>query len=131
MKRNKPGLKATGFALLVCIVAVGVLSQSCAHMPKALGPVDHDGLIDGVYSGYYAWFPVKASVEVTIEDSKIADIKIVKHRAHRGRKAESPVPNRIISRQSTQVDAVTGATRSSLVIMGAVQDAIRKACKSD
>ena len=131
MERKKAGLKKTGLALLVCVVAFTGLSQSCAHMPKNLGPIDHSNLVDGVYDGSYAWFPVKASVNVTIQDSKIANIKIVKHRTHKGTKAEEPIPRTIISQQSTQVDAITGATRSSFVIMGAVQDAIRKANKGE
>lgn len=131
MERKKAGLRKTGFALLVSVVAFAGLSQSCAHMPKGLGPVEHNKLVDGVYEGSYAWLPVKASVDVTIKDSKIANIKIVKHRTHKGRKAESPLPRAIIDQQSTQVDAITGATRSSFVIMGAVQDAITKAYKGN
>ena len=45
----------------------------------------------------------------------------------RGKKAELIIPGRIIEKQSTDVDAVSGATNSSHVIMNAVQKAIEKA----
>ncbi|MDX1358727.1 MAG: FMN-binding protein [Clostridia bacterium] len=44
-----------------------------------------------------------------------------------GRAAEKTIPERIIDQQSTRVDAVSGATRSSIAIMNAVEDALQKA----
>jgi uncharacterized protein with FMN-binding domain len=64
---------------------------------------------------------------VTIRDNSIVHIKIIEHQAWRGKKAEEPIVERIIARQSTRVDAVSGATNSSHVIMNAVQRAIEKA----
>ena len=49
--------------------------------------------------------------------------------AWKGSKAESPIIKRIIENQSTDVDAVSGATNSSRVIMNAGQRAIEKASK--
>jgi fumarate reductase flavoprotein subunit len=37
------------------------------------------------------------------------------------------IPNRIIEKQSTKVDSVSGATLSSVAIMNAVEDAVKKA----
>ncbi|MBE9570731.1 MAG: FMN-binding protein, partial [Proteobacteria bacterium] len=44
-------------------------------------------------------------------------------------KVTEVIPGRIVSEQSTVVDAVTGATNSSRVIMNAVQRAVEKAYK--
>lgn len=66
-------------------------------------------------------------MQVTIKDKKIVNIEIVKHMSWRGKKAESIIPGRIIENQSTKVDAVTGATKSSHVIMNAVERAIKNA----
>lgn len=108
-----------------------ILSGFTALKPSlgnaVLGPVDGGRLADGVYEGVHTAGPNKAVVKVRIQEEKIVEIEIVKHRAWKGKKAESIIPMRIIERQSTKVDAVTGATNSSRVIMNAVQKAIEKA----
>lgn len=62
-----------------------------------------------------------------IKDNRIVHIQIVEHWALKGKKAELTVVRNIIEQQSTGVDAVSGATNSSRVIMNAVQRAIEKA----
>lgn len=116
--------------LVVCIGLGAVGFMSCAHVPVARGPIDVSGIPDGVYRGEHKWFPVWVTVDVTVEAGKIAKIDLVKHFKGKGGKAEKPVREQIVEKQSTQVDTVTGATRSSLVIMNAVQDAISKARKT-
>jgi uncharacterized protein with FMN-binding domain len=113
--------------LLVCLGAIGPSFGGRDKMPLLTGPVDQEKLIDGVYEGSYKTGPNKALVRVTINEGKIVEIEIVKHRAWKGKKAESIIPRRIIENQSTKVNAVTGATNSSRVIMKAVQRAIEKA----
>ena len=51
----------------------------------------------------------------------------MEHRTWKGGAAEGIIPHRIIETQSTKVDAVSGATTSSVAIMNAVEDAVRKA----
>ncbi len=51
----------------------------------------------------------------------------MEHRTWKGGAAEGIIPRRIIETQSTRVDAVSGATMSSVAIMNAVEDAVRKA----
>ena len=113
----------------ILLVSIGTLFPSC-KMASIIGePVNHGKLVDGVYEGSYARFPNKAVVKVTIKDQKIEDVQIVQHWAWKGKKAETPVINRIVEHQSTKVDAVSGATNSSHVIMNAVQRAIEKALR--
>ena len=103
-----------------------IVSSSCAVTPKIGGPLTQQ-LKDGVYEGSYSGGPNKAVVEVKINGNKIVDIKLVEHRAMRGVKADPIIQERIIESQSTNVDAVSGATNSSYVIMNAVQKAVEKA----
>ena len=112
-----------GFAFLIC----GTLFFSCASTPVIGGPVDPAKFANGTYEGSYRGGPNKAIVEVTIKDNAIVNIKIIQHQAWKGKKAEETIVERIIARQSTRVDAVSGATNSSRVIMNAVQLAIEKA----
>ena len=102
-------------------------SEWCAETPITGIPLMHAQLIDGTYQGSYRGGPNKAIVRVTVKNGKIAHITIVEHQAWRGKKAEGPIVERIIAEQSTNVDAVSGATNSSRVIMNAVQNAVEKA----
>ena len=115
-------LLAGTFLLLV----IGLVS-SCALATIEGGPVPGDRLADGVYRGSARSGPVAAVVDVTVEDRRVAEIAIVRHGHWRGGAAEEPIPRAIIEQQSTRVDAVTGATVSSVALMNAVQDALEKA----
>lgn len=68
---------------------------------------------------------VKSVVLVKVQDHFIKDIKIVKHRNGKGAKAEI-ITVEVIKKQSLKVDAVTGATASSNVILKAIEDALKK-----
>ena len=113
--------------IAILLLAVALLFSGCAVTSRIGGPVNHKKLMDGVYEGSYSGGPNRAVVRVTIRENTIAHIQIVEHRALKGTKAELPVIKRIIQHQSTTVDAVSGATNSSYVIMNAVQRAIEKA----
>ena len=115
---------------LAAILIAAVLACGCASAPILGGAINGAKLSDGIVTGTYSNWPNKAVVEVTIKDGKVEDIKIVHDYAWRGKKAEPVIIARIIETQSTSVDAVTGATNSSRVIMNAVQKAIEKAAAS-
>ncbi|NVM26832.1 MAG: FMN-binding protein [Desulfobacterales bacterium] len=93
--------------------------------------MNQEKLVDGSYEGSYEAGPNKAVVKVAIKNNEIVSIQILKHRAWKGKKAESVIPGIIIEKQSTEVDAVSGATNSSRVIMNAVQRAIEKAYQKE
>jgi uncharacterized protein with FMN-binding domain len=109
------------------VLLIGTLISGCAETPVIGAPVEHARLRDGKYEGSYRGGPNKAAVEVTIKDNNIVNIEILQHQAWRGVIAEETIVARIIASQSTNVDAVSGATNSSRVIMNAVQNAIEKA----
>jgi len=119
-------------AFYLIIFATGLIlsSTGCQIAPLIGTPVVSEGLKDGVYEGKYRKGINKAVVKVTITDGRIAEIELVKHTASWiGNKANEIIPQRILEQQSTRVDAVSGATNSSRVIMNAVQMAIEKAYK--
>ncbi len=112
---------------LIGAVAAGFIISACGPAPRIGLSLDQTRLNDGIYEGQYKAGPNSAEVRVTIEDQKVLDIEIIKHNAWRGRKADPIIPKRIIEEQSTAVDAVSGATNSSHVIMNAVHKAVEKA----
>ncbi len=110
-------------------VSVLMMAASCRAPDIVGGPLHNQRLSDGTYRGKASYWPVRVTVDVKVEDRQIGHVRIVRHFYGRGRKAEEPVLDRIIKEQSTDVDAVTGATGSSVAIMNAVEDALDKARK--
>jgi len=80
--------------------------------------VNQEKLVDGLYEDSYEAGPNKTVLNVTIKDNKIVSIQIVEHRAWKGKKAEIVI---LIERQSTEVDADSGATNSSLDISATLE----------
>ena len=122
-------MKGIGEALPAAlrVLAIAIVLSGCARPHMTRGPVLKQELVDGVYRASCIQFPNRVVVEVTIKDQAIAGVQIVSHFAWKGTKAEQPIAERILTTQSTQVDAVTGATNSSNAIMKAVQMAVEKA----
>ncbi len=84
---------------------------------------------DGIYTGTGTGYRRGLDVVVTIKDNKITDVEI-------GSNNETPsfatrafdvIPKEIIEAQSTDVDTVSGATRTSKGIIMAVEDALEQA----
>ena len=117
--------------VMVCsLMGLFLLALGCASTPTPKrGPLNPELVADGVYEGSATIWPVKAVVQVAIENRRIARIDILEHRTMLGGPAEEIIPAKIIEKQSTNVDAVSGATMSSDAIMNAVELAIEGAPK--
>ncbi|EOS31216.1 hypothetical protein C807_01794 [Lachnospiraceae bacterium 28-4] len=85
-------------------------------------------ITDGIYVGEYSITPVYVEVEVSVTEHKITNIKIIEHENGLGGKAEKIVDN-VISRQSLEVGAVSGATVSSKCIIKAIENALQSGSK--
>ena len=79
-------------------------------------------LLDGVFRGESSF----VTVDVTVKDGKMTKIEIVHHGGGGEKYARmvTPLINEMIEKQSTEVDAVTGATVSSKNLKQAVENAI-------
>lgn len=82
-------------------------------------------LSDGTYTGVYKVSPVSAKVKVTILNHKITDILLEEHKNGQGKPAEV-ITNKVIEAQSLEVDTISGATYSSIVILKAIENALVK-----
>ena len=85
-------------------------------------------ITDGIYVGEYSITPVYVEVEVSVTEHKITNKKIIEHENGLGGKAEKIVDN-VISRQSLEVGAVSGATVSSKCIIKAIENALQSGSK--
>ena len=115
-------LRSAAVFLLLLVLAA---CSSPVRTPD-LGPIP-TGLPDGRYLGEAEHFPAKAKVEVVVRDGRVADVILLEHRYGQGGPAGDAIPGRIVEEQSTDVDAVSGATGSSILIMQAVEQAIDRA----
>lgn len=129
MKKRKHIFKGI-FAVVVLIILVmaGVLIKSKSDLKNLanieIQNVDLSEIEDGSYEGKYKAFPISVQVNVNIKSHVIDDIIILKHINGQGSAAEKITEN-ILKSQSLEVDAVSGATYSSKVIVKAVEDALK------
>ncbi|MBQ9014531.1 MAG: FMN-binding protein [Firmicutes bacterium] len=100
---------------------------------KSVGKVSESGnYTDGVYYGSATGFKSTIKVKVVIKDGKIASIDVVSHgddAAYFNR--AKALLGRIVLKQTTNVDTVSGATYSSTGLIKAVRNALAKAEKKD
>jgi uncharacterized protein with FMN-binding domain len=88
-----------------------------------INTVDLAKVKNGTFEGSCDAILVGADVSVTVKDSKITDIKLLKHKTERGQKAEG-IPEKVLQTQSLKVDTVSGATNSSKIILKAIEIAL-------
>ena len=117
------------FLLLVGFVLGILYLKSVADYRKAVRETTFEDITisdipDGVYVGEYDVDFIYAKVEVTVEDGEIVSINILEHRHERGKAAEA-IANKIVDEQKIDVDAISGATNSSIVIKKAVENALK------
>ena len=91
-----------------------------------LADIDLSQIPDGTYEGSFSMFPITAEVRVTVSGHEITQIDLIKHINGQGGAAEA-IPGRVTDAQSLQVDAVSGATYSSQVILKAIENALTNA----
>ena len=118
-----------GRKVVIIFLFVGLVIIGCSTAYKSITvrTPDLTQIPDGKYNGLYdlSGTPVKVILDVTVQDHKITNIKIVKHFCSPiGKKAENII-DRVIEKQSLEVDVVSGATGSSMSILKAVENALQ------
>jgi uncharacterized protein with FMN-binding domain len=127
-------LKKIGIVVAVILVVLACVAgvfyfrfQSMASNVKAqyasIKPLDLAKVKDGVYTGSFGDFLVSVKAQVTVKRHRIAEVKIVEQKCGPGYEALETV-DRIMKAQAPKVDAVTGASGSSMAIMIAVNRAL-------
>ena len=128
LSRKRILLFAVIFLFLIGLIFTAVYLKSVADYKKAVretvfSDINISNVPDGVYCGEYDVDFVYAKVEVTVQNGVITNIDILEHKNGRGKPAEVVV-DRIMEEQKIDVDAVSGATNSSVVIKKAVENAL-------
>lgn len=105
-----------GGGFFVFQMKLSEMNEEVAAEFEKMTDVDISSIPDGAYSGKWGKFVVKADLVVTVKDGKIEKINMNKMDAGSGYEALETI-DRIVDNQKVKVDAVTGATTSSKVIM--------------
>lgn len=87
--------------------------------------VDIAKVADGIYEGHSELGPVIVDVKVTVEKGKMIEVEIMNHQNGLGQSANAIVEN-MVDKNTYDVDAISGATVSSEVIINAVNNALQK-----
>lgn len=109
--------------IFIAVYLKSVADYKRAVKETAISEIDISSIPDGVYVGEYDVDFIYVKVEVTVQNKVITSIDILEHKNGRGKPAEI-VADRIIEEQKIEVDAVSGATNSSIVIKKAVENAL-------
>jgi uncharacterized protein with FMN-binding domain/Pyruvate/2-oxoacid:ferredoxin oxidoreductase delta subunit len=120
-------LAFTGMVCIGTIAAERPVPETAAEAAATTSAASSQGLYqDSTYTGSDQGYKDTTSVSVTVESSAFSSIEVLSYADDRQffEKASSTVITEILSPQSTEVAAVSGATFSSEGIMAAVQDAL-------
>ena len=121
--------------IFLCIVFIGVVGFKTwsAKLVKEARELE-DIFIDlskvegGTYEGHSELGPVIVDVKVTVKKGKIEEIEIVNHQNGLGQSA-NVIVDEMVDKNTYDVDAVSGATVSSEIIMNAVNNSLQKGVK--
>jgi len=122
---------AAGLLLILIVVHIlcGVVSfgQYTAKMNAVeITDMSAAGIPDGSYIGECDVGYIYAKVRVDVSNEIITDVVIIEHRNERGSAVEV-ITEDMVREQDARVDAVSGATNSSRVIMKAAENALESA----
>jgi uncharacterized protein with FMN-binding domain len=113
-----------GAVVFMLAVAAGIYAWrfTSATRKITIEDVDFAKVPDGEYPGRFSVFHVSAEVTVTVRDGEIARITLVRGDANR--KQMQAVIDRVMDRQSLEVDTVSGATVSTKAVLKAIENAL-------
>lgn len=132
ISKKKSGIKkGSSKTLPVKTAASSGVGQGSTTTPTT--EVPEGGYKDGTYQSSGTGFGGTITVQVTVSDGKITAVDILSASGETGSYFASAqgVVSKVLSSQSPNVDAVSGATYSSNGIIQAVQNALSQAGNSD
>lgn len=127
-------VKIAMIVLLVIVVSTAFIGgrymKSVSQNKKEISAIsfteiDLADVPDGVYQGEYDAGQVSAKVQVMVKEHAIEEIDLLKHLNGKGQSAEK-ILDKMVEKQSVDVDAVSGATCSSKVLRKAVENALAR-----
>jgi len=120
--------KGAWHVLAITVIIAAAFLSSCAsatEVKAGIAQPDISKIPDGAYEGHYFLFPVNVKVKTKIAAGRIFSIELIKHFNGQGKPAEAILPI-VIERQSVLVDVISGATHSSVTILKAIENSLKR-----
>lgn len=117
------------FIIFILIVggAVFYITRGLGTVSKmVINEVNISALKDGTYNGKYSSGRFSNEVDVVVKDHKIIKIDMVKDVAFPKPEWKKELFDRVVEKQSTDVDVVTGATVTSKAYLKSIENALSK-----
>ena len=113
--------------LLIGIGGIFFISRGLSTgMNLVINDVELSSLSDGIYNGEYDAGRWSNEMNVAIKDHKIIKIEVVKDVSFSKPEVTEAIINRVIEKQNTNVDVVSGATVTSKAYLKAMENALKK-----
>jgi uncharacterized protein with FMN-binding domain len=114
---------------VLLIAVAGLSAGGCANLKKIealkIEEVPVALVRDGDYEAEENYVPVTAKVRVSVRGGRITGITLLRHSHGPGHGADAIV-ERVLAGQSLRVDAVSGASYSSKVVLKAIETALNQ-----
>ncbi len=125
----KKFLKIIGVLLAVVVIVVGgafyfIQSGMAKSKDVALSGVTADGLKDGAYEGHYQGGRFSNTIRVTVKGEAITAIHVLKPAAIEPEGMRDAFIEKVIASQTTDIDAVAGATLTTNAYLKSVETAL-------
>ena len=117
-------LLVAGFFIMMAVTFI--MTDNYSLSSGNAGVADLESVEDGVYSGSADGYNGAINVEVTVESGEITDVRVLSHNDSPGISdpAIEEIPAAIVAGNTTEVEAVSGATFTSTGLMAAVNNAL-------
>ena len=122
-------MKKTKKVLLIVLILVVLSGCTLVKYKKKIAatlisPININTLEDGIYEGFYDVYLINARVKLEVKNHKIVSLELLEHK--HGKFSGEPMIQRVLEKQSLEVDVITGATNSSKTILKAIEIALSK-----
>ena len=121
-----------GVVVLVFAYNFGQMIREIARVMDApLAEHDLSRVADGAYAGKTTYMGSAFEVEVKVKDHRVTGIDVLKDDDSEYANNAAAVLANVVEKQTLEVDAVSGATTTSKVLLNAVNDALLRAVPVD
>ncbi|MBU3189683.1 FMN-binding protein [Clostridium bowmanii] len=118
---------------IICLLVL-IIGGTGFYMTRGLNPgknmvinsIEASQLKDGVYKGKYSGGRWSNEVDVTLKDKKITRIAIVKNVVFEKTEVSTELISKVIKKQDTNVDVISGATVTSKSYLKSIENALSK-----
>jgi uncharacterized protein with FMN-binding domain len=129
--------KALHRFVITIIFLTALIASACGQQNKTgEGPdnkaaIDFNDISDGTHRGRFTYGAFNYIVDVVAQGGRVTEIIVVQNKDNEPSEKAVAVLERVVEKQSLNVDLVSGATASSKALLQATENAIKAAIKTE